>query len=106
MTEGILARHGLDHTQCLEQLLQMVESRAAARRRNSHFRPLSDIDFGSHERLTHSYVRIPRLYPIRGSAFDELSRAHLNTEVVTVPHGSEHTSFLINRKNDYECNLF
>ena len=84
----------------------MIEQRLFSRRKNSQFKPLNDIDFAKHQRFTHSYVEIPKFYPNKGSNFSELSKEVLNTKIVSVPHGSEHTSFRVNSKNDNEINLF
>ena len=49
---------------------------------------------------------MPRFYPNFCSNKDELGKVILNDEIVSVPHGSEHTSFIIMRKNEFEDALF
>ena len=47
----------------LVPLKDIVETRETDRRRNSVFRPLNDMDFSNFERATHSYVKMPGIYP-------------------------------------------
>lgn len=41
----------------------------------------------------------PNTYPIYHSGSTKLTKEVLNTEVVSVPYGSEHVSFSIMRRN-------
>ena len=50
-------------TEDLEYFKDIIESRETDRRKYSVFRPLADGDFYLLERLTHSYVCMPRTYP-------------------------------------------
>lgn len=92
----------------LNTLLQMtlVKYREFNRKKYTMFKPLSDQDFSTTLRTTHSYVAMPKIYPSYSSKEDEIAKAILNREIVSVPRGSEHTSFLIMRKNQYEEALF
>jgi histone deacetylase complex regulatory component SIN3 len=77
-----------------------METRENTRRKqNQYFKPLNDMDFTKSERTTHSYVAMPKCYPKFCSGKTELTSEVLNTEVVSVPSGSEHVSFNIMRKN-------
>lgn len=49
---------------------------------------------------------MPHGYPVYCSLVDDIGRQVLNRDVVTVPHGSEHQSFIVMRKNQYEDALF
>lgn len=57
------------------------------------------MDFTNENRSSFSYVIMPKHYPSYCSNADELSKSVLNTSIVSVPHGSEHTSFMILKKN-------
>jgi len=84
-----------------------VDCRENSRRKATpFFKPLNDLDFNNHERFTHSYVEMPRFYPKYCSNSTELTRSVLNTSIVTVPYGTEHVTFSIMRKNQYEEQLF
>lgn len=86
----------------------IIDCREESRRRSENcvFKPLSEIQFTDQERVGFSYVKMPQQYPHYCSQSDPLSISVLNTSVVSVPHGSEHQSFLIMRKNPYEEALF
>ncbi|EAR93146.2 ubiquitin carboxyl-terminal hydrolase family protein (macronuclear) [Tetrahymena thermophila SB210] len=91
----------------IEQLKDLVECRESSRRKATpYFKPLNDFDFNHHERFTHSYVEMPKFYPKYCSNSTELTRSVLNTSIVTVPQGTEHVTFSIMRKNQYEEQLF
>lgn len=70
----------------------IINCREESRRRSELcvFKPLSEIDFTNDDRISFSYVKMPRNYPSYCSQSDELSLSVLNTEYVSVPHGSEH----------------
>lgn len=68
------------------------------------FRPLSDMDFSNAERASHSYVKMPEIYPHYCSKDNAISCEVLNKEWISVPRGSEDT-FNIRIKNTYEDNL-
>ena len=58
------------------------------------------------ERISHSYIEKPHVYPTYCSNSTELSKSVLNTTVVSVPYGTEHVTFSVMRKNCYEDALF
>jgi len=87
-------------------LKRLVEQTEFARRKLSFFVPLSSIDFSKKQRFTHSYVSMPASYPKECSCASAFSRSILNELIVTVPRGTEHKSFMIMRKNEYEEALF
>jgi histone deacetylase complex regulatory component SIN3 len=66
----------------------ITESRAISRRRNSLFKPLSDIDFHILPRETHSYVEMPATYPHSASNRPSEVLAILNNKWVSVARGS------------------
>lgn len=91
----------------INKFSEIIFSRELSRRKASlYFKPLSETDFGVAKRTTHSYVKRPLAYPDYCSNATELTKEILNQVVVTVPRGSEHQSFLIMRKNQFEDALF
>ena len=51
-------------------------------------------------------MTMPNVYPTFCSGSTELSKSVLNIEVVSVPYGSEHVTYSIMRRNQYEEALF
>ena len=69
--------------------------------------PISELDVGTWERTTPSYVRLPDNYPkVKTSGRDELGMSALNDDWVSVTSGSEDYNFKHYRKNQYEDSLF
>lgn len=66
----------------------LLESRETDRRKNSDFRPLNDMFFVNFERATHSYVKMPALYPSYCSHNNAFLKEVLNKKWVSVPTGS------------------
>lgn len=84
---------------------QLVQATEISRRKSTpFFKPLNDIDFSKSMRATHSYVKMPEMYPIkcRGKEDNPLLRSVLNDKWVSVPVGSEHETFNIHSKNQFE----
>lgn len=88
----------------IEGLTDITESRDISRRRNSLFKPLSDIDFHILPRETHSYVEMPATYPHSAKNRPSSMSSILNNQWVSVPRGSEET-FNVRVKNMYEMAL-
>jgi histone deacetylase complex regulatory component SIN3 len=87
-----------------EHFVRFVEEVEVPRRKASLFKPLNDIDFSTSLRATHSYVKMPEMYPVdcRGKANSPYLQRILNDKWVSVPSGSEHETFNILAKNQYE----
>lgn len=62
------------------------------------------MDFTNVERATHSYVKMPEIYPHYCSNTTNFLKEVLNKKWVSVPRGSQET-FNIRVKNSYEENL-
>lgn len=85
----------------------MTETRELSRRKTTpNFKPLNEIIFEDDGRPTPSYVPMPKFYPNYCSNSNEISIKNLNISYISVPHGSEHTTFQVMRKNQYEDALF
>lgn len=69
------------------------------------FKPLNDLDFTNSPRATPSYVEMPWSYPINCSHKTQEMKGLLNDKWVSVPYGSEHYTFCIRQKNQYEIQL-
>lgn len=69
--------------------------------------PISELDVGTWERTTPSYVMLPAGYPrLKATGRDELGMSVLNDDWVSVTSGSEDYNFKHYRKNQYEDFLF
>ena len=69
--------------------------------------PISELDVGTWERTTPSYVMLPAGYPhLKASGRDEIGQVVLNDDWVSVTSGSEDYNFKHYRKNQYEDFLF
>jgi len=69
--------------------------------------PISELDVGSWERVTPSYVQLPQSYPkLKATGRDPLMAQLFNDDWVSVTSGSEDYNFKHYRKNQYEDFLF
>lgn len=69
--------------------------------------PISELDVGTWERTTPSYVMLPTSYPrLKATGRNDLGASLLNDEWVSVTSGSEDYNFKHYRKNQYEDFLF
>lgn len=111
---GIITRHeyvamvtekAFENAEAFEQFREIIDTRDHDRRKNSNiFKPLTELNFCDSERTTHSYVKLPWLYPTAcqgKTANPELDNI-LNDKWVIVPVGSEHSTFSIRPKSQYE----
>lgn len=90
----------------LDYLRDILDARETERRKNSDFKPLSDMNFSNFERASPSYVSIPRYYPIRCSGKSNDVKLITNDKWVSVPYGSEEgENFSVRNKNLNEINL-
>jgi histone deacetylase complex regulatory component SIN3 len=83
----------------------VISSTEVSRRKSSpFFKPLNEIDFSNSLRATHSYVKMPEMYPIKcqGKERNPALKRVLNDKWVSVPVGSEHEAFNVHSKNQFE----